>query len=354
MPNCRSGLNGPVSTRAGHQAQSARGFVTAVATVGGIAAGVALLEVGLLPGMVIGGAAVLVPRYLRWRRRTAAPLPNAAVPRPVRQALPAPDRPVVKEPPIAGGRVAVKQALAKTITFRLIVTGLDFTTNYVVIGELGTAAGLSAFALVVGPVFYFVHEAAWHSVGTSTQRESGRWGPTVNLPVLLPIGTDEKGRQSGWTISRALAKTITFRTIATTMDFATTYVVVGDFATAVGLSAVGFVAGPFIYLAHEMVWDRYGWRGEPPSIGRFHQRRVDTAIRKASQRSAGGTCLRPCGVTHAHKFSLTNSQTSPERPSSETLGEYSTAPNIGPLSVCDGLTSSVRLVTTSRSAELVP
>jgi uncharacterized membrane protein len=32
-----------------------------------------------------------------------------------------------------------------------------------------------------------------------------------------------------------LAKTITFRTVATVMDFTTTYVVIGDLATALGL-----------------------------------------------------------------------------------------------------------------------
>jgi uncharacterized membrane protein len=55
-----------------------------------------------------------------------------------------------------------------------------------------------------------------------------------------------------------LAKTITFRTIATTMDFTTNYVVVGDLATAAVLSAFGFVVGPFVYLGHEMAWDYYG------------------------------------------------------------------------------------------------
>jgi uncharacterized membrane protein len=60
-------------------------------------------------------------------------------------------------PLAAPATFGIRQALAKTITFRIIVTTLDFTTNYVVIGELTTAAGLSGFALVVGPLFYLVH-----------------------------------------------------------------------------------------------------------------------------------------------------------------------------------------------------
>ena len=62
-------------------------------------------------------------------------------------------------------RLKIKRAVAKTITFRIIVTTLDFTSNLIVIGELGTAAGLSSFALVVGPLFYLAHEGAWNYLG---------------------------------------------------------------------------------------------------------------------------------------------------------------------------------------------
>ena len=38
---------------------------------------------------------------------------------------------------------------------------MDFTANYVVVRDLATAAGLSAFAFVVGPFVYLGHEKAW-------------------------------------------------------------------------------------------------------------------------------------------------------------------------------------------------
>ena len=41
------------------------------------------------------------------------------------------------------------------------------------------------------------------------------------------------------------------------MDFTATYVVVGDTATAVGLTAFGFVVGPFVYYGHEKAWDYF-------------------------------------------------------------------------------------------------
>ena len=59
----------------------------------------------------------------------------------------------------------------------------------------------------------------------------------------------------GLTISPALAKTITYRTIATIVDFTTNYVVVGTVAAAMILSATGFVLGPFVYYGHEKAWE---------------------------------------------------------------------------------------------------
>ena len=158
----------------------------------------------------------------------------------------------VKTVQAAADRLALKQAVAKTITFRVIVTTLDFSSNYIVLGELTTAAGLSTFALVVGPLFYLAHETAWNYFGPAD-------GP-IDVSSLLRLRTDGQAQGAGpqgFTISRALAKTITFRTLATAMDFTTLYVVVGDLATAAVLAAFGFVIGPFVYWGHEKAWDHF-------------------------------------------------------------------------------------------------
>jgi len=211
-------------------------------------AGAALLEAALIPGLVLGGAAVLAPRYLTNKYLTKLRRRRPPVRSTVRR--PRADRQDVTAPAAAPAGFGIKQAIAKTITFRIIVTTLDFTTNYVVIGELATAAGLSTFNLVAGPVFYFVHETAWNYFGPP--------GAAVRLPVAKASPADEEG----FMVSRALAKTVTFRTIATVMDFTVNYVVVRDVATAVGLSAFAFVVGPFVYLGHEKLWDYYGSRRE--------------------------------------------------------------------------------------------
>ena len=216
-----------------------------------VVSGAALFEAALIPGLVIGGAAVLAPKVLPTLRRRLRPLMNSTVTR-REPAAPRPKPVDRKAPQSILPKFAFGQAIAKTITFRIIVTTLDFTMNFVVIGELGTAAGLSTFNLVAGPLFYLGHEAAWNY-----------FGPTEDAVGVAVVATE----RTGWgtfTISRALAKTITYRTIATVMDFTTNYVVVGDVASAVILSSSGFILGPFVYFGHEKAWDYFTSRSERP------------------------------------------------------------------------------------------
>jgi uncharacterized membrane protein len=223
-----------------------------------VVAGAAVLEAALIPGLLLGGAAVLAPKLLpkalpMLRRRVA----RAASPR--RSGAPATGQALVTSQASLLPRFAVGQAIAKTITYRLIVTTLDFTTNYIVIGELATAAGLSTFNLVAGPLFYFAHEAAWNYIGHPDS--------TMRLPLLTPSGTNAQDvNVGGFTFSRALVKTVTFRTLATIMDFTTNYVVVGNVGQAMILSSTGLVLGPFVYYGHEKAWDYFGER-KPADAG---------------------------------------------------------------------------------------
>ncbi|HEX3505474.1 MAG TPA: DUF2061 domain-containing protein [Xanthobacteraceae bacterium] len=215
----------------------------------------ALVEAALIPGVLIGGAAILAPKVLPGLRRRIAPLMDGAA---GGRAQPAARRPAaqtgVNKPAGATAilpALGIKQAIAKTITFRVIVTVLDFTSNYVVIGEFNAAAGLSTFALVVGPVFYLAHETAWNYL------HPGDGAVDVSLFMPLPSDAGTEDGERSITISRALAKTVTFRTIATAIDYTALYVVTADPLTAAGLAAWGFVVGPFVYWGHEKLWERF-------------------------------------------------------------------------------------------------
>jgi len=219
-----------------------------------VLAGAALFEAALIPGIVIGAAAILAPKYFPKRRWRLAKLFDRKAPQEKKLGPSSPSPASVKASTSPSSSLAAQQALVKTITFRVIVTTLDFGANYWVIGELATAAGLSAFSLAAGPFFYFVHEIGWNKYGKPET--------AVDISAPKPTQLNTHIKLSGLgnlRMNRAVAKTITYRTFATTMDFTTNYVAVGDIATAAGLSAFGFVLGPFIYFGHELAWDRYGW-----------------------------------------------------------------------------------------------
>lgn len=230
------------------------------AAIGAIAAGAALLDAALIPGIVIGAAAVLAPKYMPKLRPRLKPLFRSTGRARTEPAPPLATQPDVKPTGFAPARLGIKQAVLKTITFRVVVITVDFTTNYVVLGELVTAASISGITLVAGPFFYFVHETAWNYFGPSAARHLRDWGITVGHPVLPPLepAAAPAANREGFKISRALAKTVTFRFFATMMDFTTNYVVTRDLANSVTLTAIGFVVGPFVYIGHEKIWDHYG------------------------------------------------------------------------------------------------
>lgn len=211
---------------------ASRSALTAAAVV---VAGAALVEVALVPALAIGAAAVLAPGLVRavtgagsagTKRTAAEPSEHEDGARaPSLDAEPQSYRSVM-------GRLRPSRALMKTVTFRVVVTTIDFSTNYLVLGAATTAAGLSAFTLVTGPVLYFAHEAGWNYYGDR---------------LRAPDGADDEVVLLGRPVKTALAKTITFRAAATVLDFGATYVIVQDLATALILTSFGFVIGPFVY-----------------------------------------------------------------------------------------------------------
>ena len=193
-------------------------------------AGAALIETALVPGVALGLAAYLARGLLakRLRRAQVAIKKTAA--------------PVKQEAAGAVGLVSMRRAFFKTITFRVIVSSLDFTSNIVALGELGPAMGLSAYGLVAGPLFYLAHEMVWNRMRKPAGDEK------------LAQGDKIAGRLK---VNQTLAKTITYRLFATTTDFTANFVTVRDLTTAAGLTAFGFVVGPFVYYGHEKLWDRF-------------------------------------------------------------------------------------------------
>ncbi len=234
--------------------------VGTVATLGAVAAGAAIVEAALIPGLLIGGAAVLAPRLLRRdmlsglgdRLRRTAP-----------STMPVPSAPTAHSAAAAASgepaRFDTRRAVVKTLTYRVIVTTVDFGANYFVLGELASAAGLSSLSLVAGPIAYFAHEAAWHYYGPVSTRHPNPLEATVHVPIPAAAGGEENGRTrfASLKVSRALAKTVTYEGVTTVSEFGANYLFVRDLAAAAGLTAFSIVIAPLVYYVHEKAWDYY-------------------------------------------------------------------------------------------------
>jgi uncharacterized membrane protein len=228
------------------------GVVGSVVTLGVVAAGVAIFEAALIPGLLIGGAAVLVPRLLPrdMLRRVRAPRIASSV-------MPAPSPPKAhsSQAVIPDERASFDtwRAVVKTFTYRVIVTTVDFGANYFVLGELAAAASLSSLSLVAGPIAYFAHEAIWHHYGPVSVRQG------VHVPIPGVTAGEENGqtRFANLEVSRAFAKTVTYEVVTGVSEFGANYFFVRDLAAAAGLTAFSVVIAPFVYYLHEKGWDYY-------------------------------------------------------------------------------------------------
>ena len=112
-------------------------------------------------------------------------------------------------------------------------------------------------------MFYLVHEAAWEYSGAKARRLAG-------ADADLPDATAPLVGLGGYSINRALAETTTFRTFATTTDFATNYAVVRACICRKRpcSTAFGFFVGPFVDPGRRDGRDCSGAAGKRGSHGR--------------------------------------------------------------------------------------
>jgi len=82
--------------------------------------------------------------------------------------------------------------------------------------------------------------------------------PAPSAPTAHSAEAPASGDPESFDTWRAVVKTFTYRVMVTTVDFGANYFVIGELATAAGLSSLSLVAGPIAYFAHEAAWHYYG------------------------------------------------------------------------------------------------
>jgi uncharacterized membrane protein len=106
--------------------------------------------------------------------------------------------------------------------------------------------------------------------------------PAPAAPTAHPAEAKFSGEPASFDPWRAAVKTITYRVMVTTADFGANYFVIGELATAAGLSSLSLVAGPIAYFAHEAAWHYYG-----PASAR-HRNPLQAAVHLPIPGAAGG------------------------------------------------------------------
>jgi uncharacterized membrane protein len=121
-----------------------------------------------------------VARGFRNRRDEAAPTALADF-----RAGDAPASAVLPDeaPPGQDGSSSLGHIGMKTLTFRIIGTSIDFSTNLLFVGDAALAATMSAVGTVVGPVVFFLHELAWSYADAPIRH-------TLTLPGIGTEGPD--------------------------------------------------------------------------------------------------------------------------------------------------------------------
>ncbi|PWC56496.1 hypothetical protein TSO221_01605 [Azospirillum sp. TSO22-1] len=102
-------------------------------------------------------------------------------------------------------------------------------------------------------------EPAWTAVEHGLRNHLDAAAPLPALRGLPePAAAAPTPEADGWSLPRAVWKTLTFRVIATSLDFTANLIASGSVATAATLSAFPIVIGPWVYLGHELAWEHYG------------------------------------------------------------------------------------------------
>ncbi len=119
---------------------------------------------------------------------------------------------------------------------------------------LGQTGGPDAAALAAWT------PGTWDQVerGLHNQLDPARPLPPLTAPAAPPPWAVPPPDPDGFTLSRSVWKTITYRVIGTSLDFATNLIAIGDLATAAALSSLPILIGPWIYLGHELAWEHFG------------------------------------------------------------------------------------------------
>ena len=139
-------------------------------------------------------------------------------------------------------------------------------TGVVTFGAVAAGAAIVEAALIPGLLIggaailapRFLPRDMLSGLGDRLWRTAPSPVPEPEVPAAHVAEAPASSEPEGFDTWRAVVKTLTYRVMVTTADFGANYFVIGELATAAGLSSLSLVAGPIAYFAHEAAWHYYG------------------------------------------------------------------------------------------------
>jgi uncharacterized membrane protein len=131
------------------------------------------------------------------------------------------------------------RALAKTVTWRMLVTISHVINGFIVSGSIVTGLKIAGWSLVINSGLYWLHERIWNWV---------QWNKKPDDGLFFIDGHP-----------RTTTKMITWRVIVNFSNFFIPYFMTGSWGQAAAFLTISVIVNMILYYGHERVWNRVSW-----------------------------------------------------------------------------------------------
>jgi len=131
------------------------------------------------------------------------------------------------------------RTLAKTLSWRIILTVSHFVNGFIVTGSLASAAAIAGVSAVINSVLYWAHERVWNWA---------QWNRKPKDGLMFLDGQP-----------RTISKIISWRILITGSNFVVPWILTGSLGQAAAFMSIAIVVNIAIFYFHERVWNRVSW-----------------------------------------------------------------------------------------------
>lgn len=131
------------------------------------------------------------------------------------------------------------RSLAKSITWRIILTTSHTVNGFIVSGSWTTGLQIAGLALVTGSIIYWLHERLWNFA---------QWNKTPSETSKFIEGQ-----------LRTLGKVASWRVTITLQNFLVAFVLTGSWLSSLGFLGLASIVNSITYYIHERVWNKINW-----------------------------------------------------------------------------------------------